>query len=225
MPQVKAKSINVLLVDDHEVVRAGLRTVLSQTPGVTVVGEAATVEEAVEQSLKCRPDVVLMDARLPDGSGVEACRLIREQSPTTRVLFLTSFSDESTVLAAVAGGADGYLLKHVNTVGLLQAIRSVASGHSILDSVVTKMIMNRTRSIEPAGQTPSNVALSVQQERVLVLVAKGKTNKEIAASMSLSDKTVKNYVRTIFQKLGVTRRSQAAAHFAKRNGGAASIPS
>jgi len=218
MSQSKAKGIKVFLVDDHEVVRAGLRTVLTQSPGITIVGEAASVAEAIELAPPCQPDVVLMDARLPDGSGVDACRAIREQSPSTRVLFLTSFSDEPTVLAAVSGGADGYLLKHVNTAGLLQAIRSVASGHSILDTAVTKVIMNRTRSHAFSDSTTPVPALSAQQEKVLVLVAKGKTNKEIAISLNLSDKTVKNYVRAIFQKLGVTRRSQAAAHFAKLSG-------
>lgn len=209
----KAKSIRVLLVDDHEVVRAGLRTVLRQSQGILVVGEAATAAEAVRQASRCQPDVVLMDARLPDGSGVDACKAIREQSPDVRVLFLTSFSDESIVLAAVFGGADGYLLKHVNTASLLQAIRSVASGHSILDSSVTKLIVSGSRTVPANDPASSTAALSSQQHRVLALVAKGKTNKEIADALHLSDKTVKNYIRTIFQKLHVTRRSQAAAHF------------
>ncbi|HJT18974.1 MAG TPA: response regulator transcription factor [Nitrospira sp.] len=211
----KAKTIGVLLVDDHEVVRAGLRQVLSQNQGITVVGEAGTVAEAVREAVRTKPDVILMDARLPDGSGVDACRDIRERCPATRVLFLTSFSDESIVLAAVFGGADGYLLKHVDTASLLQAVRSVAEGHSILDASVTKVILNRARSLSAADPARTGAVLSMQQQRVLALVAKGKTNKEIAASLSLSDKTVKNYVRTIFQKLQVTRRSQAAAHFVR----------
>ncbi|HEU4684478.1 MAG TPA: response regulator transcription factor [Nitrospira sp.] len=211
----KNKTIGVLLVDDHEVVRAGLRQVLSQNHGITVVAEAGTVAEAVREATRTKPDVVLMDARLPDGSGVDACREIRERCPATRVLFLTSFSDESIVLAAVFGGADGYLLKHVDTMSLLQAVRSVAEGHSILDASVTKVILNRARSLSAADPARASAALSTQQQRVLALVAKGKTNKEIAASLSLSDKTVKNYVRAIFQKLQVTRRSQAAAHFAR----------
>ncbi len=211
----KQKQIGVLLVDDHEVVRAGLRTVLDQNDGITVVGEAATAAEAVREACRCKPDIVLMDARLQDGSGVDACREIRERCPDTRVLFLTSYSDESIVMAAVFGGADGYLLKHVDTASLLQAIRSVAAGHSILDASVTRMILNRTRSVQQGESPRGGAALSAQQQRVLALVAKGKTNKEIAASLKLSDKTVKNYVRALFQKLQVTRRSQAAAHFAR----------
>lgn len=211
----KTKPIGVLLVDDHEVVRAGLRIVLSQNHGIAVVGEAATAADAVQEACRCKPDVVLMDARLPDGSGVDACREIRARCPETRVLFLTSFSDESIVMAAVFGGADGYLLKHVDTASLLQAIRSVAAGHSILDASVTRLILNRTRSNSPGDSVRASAALSAQQQRVLALVAKGKTNKEIAVSLKLSDKTVKNYVRAVFQKLQVTRRSQAAAHFAR----------
>jgi DNA-binding NarL/FixJ family response regulator len=212
----KTKPIGVLLVDDHEVVRAGLRTVLNQNHGIAVVGEAATAAEAVQEACRCKPDVVLMDARLPDGSGVDACREIRASCPETRVLFLTSFSDESIVMAAVFGGADGYLLKHVDTASLLQAIRSVSAGHSILDASVTRLILNRTRSNSPGDSVRVSGALSAQQQRVLALVAKGRTNKEIAVSLKLSDKTVKNYVRAVFQKLQVTRRSQAAAHFARQ---------
>jgi len=211
----KSKPISVVLVDDHEVVRAGLRTVLTQSQGVNVVGEAATAAEAVSEACRCKPDVVLMDARLPDRSGVDACREIRERCPSTRVLFLTSFSDESIVMAAVFGGADGYLLKHVDTASLLQAIRSVAAGHSILDASVTRLILNRTRSFSSDDSMKASTQLSAQQQKVLALVAKGKTNKEIATSLRLSDKTVKNYVRAVFQKLQVTRRSQAAAHFAR----------
>ncbi len=213
----KSKPISVLLVDDHEVVRAGLRTVLDQNNGITVVGEAGTAADAVKEACRCKPDIVLMDARLPDASGVDACREIRERCPDTRVLFLTSFSDESIVMAAVFGGADGYLLKHVDTASLLQAIRSVVAGHSILDASVTRLILNRTRAGQQGETTKAGTTLSAQQQRVLALVAKGKTNKEIAVSLKLSDKTVKNYIRAVFQKLQVTRRSQAAAHFARFN--------
>jgi DNA-binding NarL/FixJ family response regulator len=211
----KDKPVTVMLVDDHEVVRAGLRTVLTQSPGVTVVGEASTAAEAIAAARRCKPDVVLMDARLTDGSGADACRKIREDCPDTRVLFLTSFSDENIVMDAVLGGADGYLLKHVDTASLLQAIRSVAAGHSILDASVTRVILNRTRAMSSERAGSSQPALSAQQQRVLALVAKGKTNKEIAEALKLSDKTIKNYIRAMFQKLHVTRRSQAAAHFAK----------
>jgi DNA-binding NarL/FixJ family response regulator len=175
------------------------------------------VAAAVQNAPRLQPDVVLMDIRLPDGSGVDACREIRAACPGTRVIFLTSFTDEDTVLGAVFGGADGYLLKEAGTGGLLQAIHSVARGHSILDPSVTQQVLARMRSL--AANTPAqpSAELSAQQQKVLELVAEGRTNKEIAVALNLSDKTVKNYVRHVFQKLRVTRRSQAAAHFARRS--------
>jgi DNA-binding NarL/FixJ family response regulator len=209
------KDISVFLVDDHAVVRVGLRTVLGGSPGITIAGEAATAAEAVRDIPRLKPDVVLMDIRLPDLSGVEACSRIHAACPDTRVLFLTSFADEEAVMAAVSGGADGYLLKEANVEGLVQAIRSVHRGQPVLDPAVTQPILMRMRSISTDAAEPSKAKLSSQQQKVLQLVAEGKTNKEIGASLHLSDKTVKNYVRYIFQKLRVTRRSQAAAHFVR----------
>ena len=208
------KSVRLLIVDDHEVVRVGLRTVLSRHRDITVVGEADTAKKAVMESCRLKPDVVLMDVRMPGGSGVDACRTIRDSCPKTRVLFLSSYEDEEAVLAAVVGGASGYLLKEVSTEALLRAIHTVAQGQSILDPAVTHPVLARMRAQNDAAPQPQRTALSTQQQRVLELVAEGKTNKEIGTSLQLSDKTVKNYIRFIFQKMKVTRRSQAAVIFA-----------
>ena len=210
-----SKTVCVLIVDDHEVVRVGLQTVLSRLNGIAVVGEAATASDAIAESCRLQPDVVLMDVRLPGGSGVDACRAIRASCSGTRVLFLSSYEDEEGVLAAVVGGASGYLLKQVNAEGLSRAIHAVAQGQSILDPAITQPLLTRMRLQKEEASASQRTTLSVQQQRVLALVAEGKTNKEIGSSMELSDKTVKNYVRFIFQKLKVTRRAQAAAFFVR----------
>jgi two-component system response regulator DevR len=207
------KPVSVLIVDDQEVVRVGLQAMLSRQDTISVVGEAATVTDAVVESCRLQPDVVLMDVRLSGGSGVDACRAIRDSCPATRVLFLTSDQDDAAVLAAVIGGGAGYLLKQVNTEGLLRAIHAVAKGQSILDPAITQPLLTRMRLQKEEASEPRQMPLSTQQHRVLALVAEGKTNKEIGLSLELSDKTVKNYVRFIFQKLKVTRRAQAAACF------------
>ena len=207
--------IKIVIVDDHEVTRMGLRTLLGRKGRITVVGEAASIQGAVETACRLQPDVVLMDVRLPDGSGVDACRAIRGSCPATRVLFLTSYQDDEAVLAAVIGGASGYLLKHVNAEALVQAIHAVAAGQSILDPAITQPLLTRMRLEKEAAPESSRTTLSAQQQRVLALVAEGKTNKEIGLSLDLSDKTVKNYIRFIFQKLKVTRRAQAAAYFTR----------
>jgi len=207
------KSISVVIVDDHEVVREGLRAMLSRHNDIAVVGEAGTMKGAVVESCRLKPDVVLMDVRLSDGSGVDACRVIRDSCPATRVLFLSSYEDDEAVLAAVFGGASGYLLKQITAEGLMLAIRAVAQGQSILDPAITQPILTRMRLQKEQALEPQRTTLSVQQQRVLALIAEGKTNKEIGSSLELSDKTVKNYVRFIFQKMKVTRRGQAAAMF------------
>jgi two-component system, NarL family, response regulator DevR len=207
------KSISVMIVDDHEVVREGLRTMLSRQDDIAVVGEAGTMKSAVVESCRLKPDVVLMDVRLPDGSGVDACRVIRDSCPATRVLFLSSYEDDEAVLAAVFGGASGYLLKHITAEGLMLAIHAVAKGQSILDPAITQPVLTRMRLQKEQASEPQRTTLSAQQQRVLALIAEGKTNKEIGSSLELSDKTVKNYVRFIFQKMKVTRRGQAAAMF------------
>lgn len=209
--------IRVLIVDDHEVVRVGLHTMLSQGDGITIVGEAANAAEAVVASCRLQPDVVVLDIRLPDGNGIDVCRAIRESCPFTRVLFLSSYEDEEAVLAAVVEGASGYLLKHVSAKGLLRSIHTVAQGQSILDPAITQPLLTRMRLQKEQVSEVLRTALSTQQQRVLALVAEGKTNKEIGSSLELSDKTVKNYIRLIFQKLNVTRRAQAAALFIRES--------
>jgi DNA-binding NarL/FixJ family response regulator len=209
------KPISVLIVDDHELVRVGLQTLLSRQNCFSVIGEATTVSEAIAESSRLQPDVVLMDVRLSGGSGVDACRAIRDSCPGTRVLFLSSYEDDEAVLAAVVGGASGYLLKEVSAEELLRAIHAVAQGQSTLDPAITQPLLTRMRLQKEEASAPQRTTLSTQQQRVLALVAEGKTNKKIGLSLRLSDKTVKNYVRFIFQKLNVTRRAQAAASFVR----------
>jgi two-component system, NarL family, response regulator DevR len=209
------KAIRLMIVDDHEVLRLGLRTLFSEADGFQVVGEAGTMAAAVAGAIRLKPDIVLMDVRLPDGSGIEACREIRASSAETRVLFLTSFADDDAVLGTILAGADGFLLKEVSSDELLHAVKTVASGRSILDPAVTQRVMRQMKSLSvPAKEEKSE--LSPQEQRVLALVAEGKTNKEIAVDLQLSDKTVGHYLENIFQKLQVSRRSQAAALYARR---------
>jgi len=216
MNHPESKSIRLLIVDDHKVVRLGLHTLMSRHNGIEVIGEAGTSAAAVEQTSRLKPDVVLMDVRLPDGNGFEACRQIRKAQPDTRVLFLTSFADEDIVLESIDAGGDGYLLKEIDEENLVQAIRNVAAGKSILDPAITRRVLERVKNTDTHLETPSTNklgSLSPQERRVLALVAEGKTNKEIGQALVLSDKTVKNYLSNIMEKLQVTRRSQAAAYF------------
>jgi DNA-binding NarL/FixJ family response regulator len=207
----------LIIVDDHEVVRAGLRILLKRWPNIEVVGEASTAAEGIELARTLAPDVVLMDMRLPDASGVDACREIRAMSPAPRVVFLTAFADEDAVMAAIFAGADGYLLKEIGGEALVGAIEAVARGQSILDPGVTRSVLDGMRSMTlPAKRRTRSVPLSSQEQHVLALVAEGKTNKEIAAALGLSYKTVKNYLSNVFQKLQVSHRSQAAALFASQ---------
>jgi DNA-binding NarL/FixJ family response regulator len=218
MPPHETVPIRLLLVDDHEVVRVGLRTLFGSTETIQVVGEAGTGDAAVKAAVRLKPDVVLMDLRLPDKSGVEACREIRAACADTRVLFLTSYSDDDAVLAAVFGGASGYLLKEIGGKSLIHAVEAVASGHSILDPAVMRRVINSMKSIVEVADKDKGNILSPQERRVMALVAEGKTNKEIATALHLSDKTVKNYLSNIFQKLQVSRRAQAAATFLADSG-------
>jgi two-component system, NarL family, response regulator DevR len=220
MNQPDSKSIRLLIVDDHKVVRLGLHTLLSRHNGIEVIGEAGTSAAAVEQTACLKPDVVLMDVRLPDGNGFEACRQIRRAQPDTRVLFLTSFADEEIVLESIDAGGDGYLLKEIDEENLVQAIRNVAAGKSILDPAVTRRVLERVKNTDTHSGTPSTNRLglvSPQERRVLALVAEGKTNKEIGQALGLSDKTVKNYLSNIMEKLQVARRSHAAAYFVQHS--------
>jgi DNA-binding NarL/FixJ family response regulator len=209
-------AVRLLIVDDHEVVRAGLRMLLKRWPNIEVVGEAGTAEEGIAETQRITPDVVLMDMRLPDASGVDACREIRANTPHSKIVFLTAFADEEAVLAAIFAGADGYLLKEIAGEALVSAIESVARGQSILDPAVTRAVLEGMRSMSLPAAGPKDSLLSPQEQHVLALVAEGKTNKEIAAALGLSYKTVKNYLSNVFQKLQVSHRSQAAAFFVSR---------
>lgn len=209
--------IRLLLVDDHEVLRIGLRTLFSEAGGFQVVGEAGTMAAAITESSRLKPDVVLMDVRLPDGSGIDACRAIRAGRPETRVLFLTSFADDDAVMATILAGADGFLLKEVSSDQLIGAVKTVAGGQSILDPAVTQRVMVRMKTLTAQMTEEKGDPLSPQEQRVLALVAEGKTNKEIAVSLNLSEKTVGHYLENIFQKLQVSRRAQAAVYFTQRH--------
>jgi two-component system, NarL family, response regulator DevR len=218
MSSARATPIRVLLVDDHEVVRVGLRTVLHNRHGVAVVGKAGTKAAAVRAVKRLRPDIVLMDVRLPDGSGVDACRDILVSHPMTRIIFLTSYADDESVLAAVLAGAHGYVLKNIDSSLLVRSIRVVFNGQSILNPALTQRALNWIKTWPEQNGSVRGQSLSPQEERVLALVAEGLTNKEIAATMQLSDKTVKNYLANMFQKLHISRRAQAASFFVKRQG-------
>jgi len=210
-----ARPLTLLVVDDHEVVRQGLVALLDRRENFRVVAEAGTVAEAVDAARRFRPDLVIMDVRLPDGSGVEACREIREELPETRVVMLTSYPDEDAVLSAIVAGASGYLLKQVRARDLVAGLEAVGRGESLLDPAVTGRVLERVRKIATTTEPDELAALTQQEQKILLLVAEGKTNKEIAAEVFLSDKTVKNYVSSILSKLDLERRAQAAAFVAR----------
>ena len=208
-------TVKIMLVDDHEVVRMGLRTLLERREGFDIVAEAGSVAEAVAQAHQLQPDVIVMDVRLPDGTGVEACREIRGERPETKVIMLTSYADDEAVYGSIMAGASGYLLKQTRGTNLAEAIERVAAGESLLDPGVTDKVLTRMRQLA-AGETDELASLSPQERRIIGLIAEGKTNKEIAEEVFLSDKTVKNYVSSILSKLNLRRRSEAAAFIAER---------
>jgi DNA-binding NarL/FixJ family response regulator len=210
-----SRSLSIVIVDDHEVVREGLSALLDRRPNFQVVGEAGTVAEAMEVTRRFQPDLVVMDVRLPDGSGIEACRDIRAELPDTRVVMLTSYPDEEAVLAAIVAGASGYLLKQIRARDLVAGLEVVGAGGSLLDPAVTGKVLERMRRIAADDSPDELAALTPQERKILALVAEGKTNKEIAAEVFLSDKTVKNYVSSILAKLDLERRAQAAAFMTK----------
>lgn len=207
--------VRILLVDDHEVVRMGLRSLLERRPGFVVVGEAGSVAEAIEVARKSQPDVIVMDIRLPDGTGVDACREIRSERPETKVIMLTSYADDEAVYGSIMAGASGYLLKQTRGQDLGDSIQRVARGESLLDPAVTNKVLERMRALS-RGETDELSGLTEQERKILYLIAEGKTNKEIAAEVFLSDKTVKNYVSSILSKLNMRRRSEAAAFIAEK---------
>ena len=203
----------VLLCDDHEVVREGLRVLIARQEGMSVVGEAGTVAEAVDAAARSKPDVVIMDVRLPDGSGVEACRAIREARPETKVIMLTSYADDDALFASIIAGASGYLLKQTRGQAVVDAITAVAAGRSLLDPDVTGKVLERVR--QSRDEDPALASLTEQERKVLAGLAEGHTNREISEKLFLSEKTVKNYVSRILDKLGLSRRAEAAAFVAK----------
>ncbi len=211
-----ADETRVMIVDDHEVVREGLRSLLRRRQELAIVGEADSVASAIEEARKTEPDVVIMDIRLPDGSGVEACREIRAERPDTKVLILTSYADEEAVFASIMAGAIGYLLKQTSTRTLIEAIERAMRGESLLDPAVTQRVLERVRSGKQ-DEDEELTLLSEQERKILDLIAEGKTNKEIAKEIFLSDKTVKNYVSSILSKLNLRRRSEAAAFIARKH--------
>jgi len=206
-------TVRVLICDDHEVVREGLRGLISRQTGMSVVGEAGTVAEGIEAAARTKPDVVIMDVRLPDGSGVEACRAIREARPETKIVMLTSYADDEALFASIIAGASGYLLKQTRGQAVVDAITAVAAGRSLLDPDVTGKVLERLR--ESRAEDPALLSLTDQERKVLAGLAEGKTNREIGEVLFLSEKTVKNYVSRILDKLGLSRRAEAAAYMAK----------
>jgi two-component system response regulator DevR len=211
------RPLRLLVVDDHEVVRQGLVALLDRRDEFQVVAEAGTMAEAIAAARRFQPDLVVMDVRLPDGSGVEACREIRSERPETKVVMLTSYPDEEAVLSAIIAGASGYLLKQIRGRDLVAALQSVARGDSLLDPGVTERVLERVRRAATGGEQDELSQLTAQERKILLLVAEGKTNKEIAGEVFLSDKTVKNYVSSILSKLNLERRAQAAAFVAKHH--------
>lgn len=203
----------MLLVDDHEVVRAGLKALVESQNDMTVVGEAASGDEAIRRVGYDNPDVVVLDVRLPDKSGVEACRDIRERFPEVKVLMLTSFADEEALMAAILAGASGYVLKRIRSTDLLNDIRRVGAGESLLDPEMTERLFSRLRSGSEEDELLSR--LTKQERTIINHISNGLTNRQIAEEMFLAEKTVKNYVSTLLAKMGMSRRSEAAAYVAR----------
>jgi two-component system response regulator DevR len=205
-------AIRVFLLDDHEIVRRGLRELLEAEDGFIVVGEAATAEEALTRIPATSPDVAVLDVRLPDGDGVEVCREIRSRRPEINCLIFTSFADDEALFSAILAGAAGYVLKQVRGTDLVDAIRRVAHGQSLLDPSVTARVLDRLRTPQVPDEMSS---LTEQERRILDLIAEGLTNRQIGERMFLAEKTVKNYVSNVLMKLGMSRRSEAAAYAAR----------
>ena len=209
--------VRILVVDDHEVVRTGLRAALEDAGDLAVVGEAATAEEAIGRARALRPDLVLMDVRLGqegDATGIEACRAIRSELPATRVLMFSSYSEREAVVASILAGAAGYVTKNVGRAQLMEALRAVAKGESLLDSKVTGLVLDRLKQLSAQKQAPDD-PLSPREREVLALIARGLTNRQIATELVISEHTARNHVASILDKLGLSRRAEAAAYAAR----------
>jgi two-component system, NarL family, response regulator DevR len=206
--------IKVFLLDDHEVVRRGLKDLLESDGDIEVVGESGSAAEATRRIPALRPDVAVLDARLPDGSGIDVCREIRSREPRTSALILTSYDDDEALFAAIMAGASGYVLKQISSGDLVTAVRRVAAGQSMLDPAVTARVLHRLR--QGSDRDPLTQHLTPKEEQVLGLVAEGLTNRQIAERLGVAEKTVKNYVSTLLAKLGVESRTQAAVMATRR---------
>ncbi len=212
---VPKNPITVLIVDDHEMVRLGLSQMLSTYPELAVVGTASNAQEALDKSFELKPDVLLLDLRLPDKEGYEVCREVRSKLANTRVLVLTSYTDDERVFESIAAGANGYVLKEIGSDELVETIVKVSEGKSILSPSITDRVLDRVKVKQEDSPEKRMLLLTRQELRVLALVAEGKTNKEIGLELNLSDKTVKNYMSNVMEKLVVNRRTEAAAFFAR----------
>ena len=214
--------LRIVLVDDHEVVRAGIKAMIDAQDDLLVVGEAATAEDGLRRVGYDEPDVVVLDVRLPDGNGVETCRDIRSRFPDVKVLMLTSFADEEALMAAILAGAAGYVLKRVKGTDLVEDIRRVGAGESLLDPEMTEKLFERLRT--GPRTDPLLAKLSDQEREIVHHIADGRTNKQIAEEMFLAEKTVKNYVSNLLAKMGMSRRSEAAAYVARLEAERESVP-
>jgi len=209
----ESRKLRVYLLDDHEIVRQGIRTFLEAAGDIEVVGESASAVDATNRIPALHPDVAILDARLPDGSGIEVCRSVRSVDPSISALILTSYDDDEALFSAIMAGAAGYVLKEVKSSDLLSAIRLVASGQSLIDPALTMRVLERVRN--PVTVAPELAELTEQEMKLLEFIAQGMTNKQIGEQMFLAEKTVKNYVSSVLSKLGVERRTQAAVLAAK----------
>jgi DNA-binding NarL/FixJ family response regulator len=207
----------ILLVDDHEVVRLGLKALLERHPNFNVVAEASTAREAIEHVKTYSPDVVVMDIRLPGGSGIEACQEITTNHPDTRVIMLTSYAEDEMLFSAIRAGAAGYVLKQIGAEDLVRAIEAVSRGEALLDPAVTQRVFQEVRKAAREEESSAFSALTQQEKHVLNLVSEGRTNREIAKALYLGEGTVRNYVSSILSKLGVSNRAEAAAYSVEHN--------
>jgi DNA-binding NarL/FixJ family response regulator len=207
----------ILLVDDHEVVRLGLKALLDHHAQFEVIGEAANAKEAIEQVGRIHPDIVLMDIRLPGTSGIEACEEIIRLYPETRVVMLTSYAEDEMLFSAIRAGASGYILKQIGGEDLMRALEAVSRGEALLDPAVTQRVFQEVRRAVKEEEASAFVNLSQQERHVLMLVSEGKTNREIAKALFLGEGTVRNYVSSILSKLGVSNRAEAAAYAVEHN--------